>query len=249
MAFQFLLLLFLLLVVFLLSKAFIKNLYLLFCLITRSKFWAIQLTTLILLPGTIIHELSHLIAAEVLRVPTGDISFTPEIIKKNGEIKAGSLKIASVDPFRRTLVGLAPLLTGLTAITLISKLYLIKYFPLFNLQQWSNGAIEQWLMLLVTCYLLLVISNTMFSSKKDLEAAALPAIILFMVIGAFYLGGFPIYIKPQTQETLKNILMAINSALALTIAIDLIFLGIVKVFFNTFTKIFKRKVIKLSMMS
>jgi len=245
MAFQFLLLLFLLLIVFLLGKAFIKNLYLLFCLITRSKFWAVQLTTLILLPGTIIHELSHLIVAEILRVPTGNISFTPETIKENKEIKVGSLKIASVDPFRRTLIGLAPFFAGLTIITLISTLYLSKYFLPFNTQQLKYLSSITYYVLLITFYLIFTISNTMFSSKKDLEAAALPAIILFMFFAALHLSGLSVSItaKPQTQEAIKNILISINSALSLTIFIDLIFLGIVKLLFTFSTKIFKRKMI------
>lgn len=222
----------LLFTIFLISKAFVKNLYLLFYLIFRSKFWAIQLTTLILLPGTIVHELSHLVVAEILRVPTGEISFVPKI--EDEKIKAGSLKIAQVDPFRRTLVGLAPLLAGLTIISLISKFYFINRPP---------SAISY--TLLALCYLLFAISNTMFSSKKDLEAAILPAIILFMIIGAFYLGGFSINTKPETQQTAKNILMSINSALGLTIFIDLVFLGIVKILFALSRKIFKQRLITI----
>lgn len=241
MAIYFLLLLFLLFIIFLLSKIFIKNLYLLFYLIFKSKFWAIQLTTLILLPGTIIHELSHLIAAEVLRVPTGDISFTPKFDEKN-KVRAGSLKIAQADPLRRTLVGLAPLFTGLTIISLISKFYLIKtIYPLTIIHYPFS-----WYLLLAACCLSFVVSNTMFSSKQDLKAAALPAIILFMIIGAFYLGGFSIRVKPQSQQTIKNILITINSALGLTIIIDLIFLGIAKLLFTLSKKIFKHKLITIN---
>lgn len=239
MIIPFLLLLILSFVIFLISKAFIKNLFLFFFSIfrlhqgygghSRAKFWAIQLTTLILLPGTIVHEISHLIIAETLRVRTGEISFIPQIGEE--EVKAGSLKIASVDPFRRTLVGLAPLLAGLTIIFLVSKFYLLKQFSSLNINQFFNMTGQQFIILFVVCYLLFAISNTMFSSKKDLEAAALPAIIIFMIFGAFYLGGFSMKIEPTTQETIENLLMGVNLSLGLIILIDVVFMGILKLLF------------------
>jgi hypothetical protein len=219
-----------------LGKNLIKNLFLFFLLLFRSKFWTIQLTTLILLPGTIVHEISHLIVAEILRVKTGEISFIPKI-EEEERIQAGSVQIKKVDPFRRTLVGIAPLLSGLTIIFLISKFYFLKHFFPLNINQFIKLNTQEVLILFTICYLIFAISNTMFSSKEDLKAAILPTIILFMAVSAFYLGGFSIKVEPKTLKTIKNLLTGVNLSLGLTITIDFFSLGILKLILKLFKKL------------
>src|SRR5688572_24943167 len=99
---------------FFLSKRLIRALSLTIFKITKSQNVVINTLAVIFLPGTIFHELAHLLTAGVLLVPVGEISVIPEI-EENG-VKLGSVQIGKVDPFRLTIVGVAPVLLGLSAI-------------------------------------------------------------------------------------------------------------------------------------
>ena len=118
LVFLFLLFIILLSIIFLVSRSFSKNLYAFFFLITSSKTWALRLTALFLIPGTTLHELSHWFTAELLQVATGKIELWPKADEASG-IKMGSVQIAKVDVFRRTIIGIAPLISGITLLTLV----------------------------------------------------------------------------------------------------------------------------------
>ncbi|PJE61987.1 hypothetical protein COU87_01665, partial [Candidatus Roizmanbacteria bacterium CG10_big_fil_rev_8_21_14_0_10_39_12] len=66
--------------------------------------------SILLFPGTIIHELSHAIMAMILQLKIHDIHIFPEW--KNGQIKLGSVSYVKKDVFRSILVGVAPLFVG-----------------------------------------------------------------------------------------------------------------------------------------
>src|SRR3990170_286993 len=80
MIFQLFLLIFLLFIIFLTSKRFINQIYLLFLKVFKNKKAAVWGMAILFLPGTVVHELSHLMMALVLRVPTGPMSIWPKII-------------------------------------------------------------------------------------------------------------------------------------------------------------------------
>src|SRR3989338_10542220 len=70
----------------------------------------LNLVFFLLLPGIFLHELAHILMAEILQVPTGELKLTPEI--KDGHLTLGSAQIALTDPLRLTLIGIAPFLAG-----------------------------------------------------------------------------------------------------------------------------------------
>ena len=104
---------------FFLSQRLTQSVFDLCILLFRSRSVAITIITIINFPGTVIHELSHLFTAEILGVRTGKLTLVPDFIQKD-QIKAGSVMIAATDPFRRYLIGLAPMVTGLVAISALS---------------------------------------------------------------------------------------------------------------------------------
>lgn len=166
----------LLIILFFISRVLVKNLYLFFYLITKNEHWSIQLLTWILLPGTVVHEVSHMLIAELTGIKTDRFSFTPEVLENN-QIKAGSITMEKPGPFRQSLIGIAPVLFGIGLISLIS------YF--LSIQPFSHLAIKQIAIIVALFYLLFVISNSMFSSSKDLEQIMLPIILLIILGGAF----------------------------------------------------------------
>ena len=64
---------------------------------------ALKFSFLFTPPGVFLHEFSHILMAEMLRVPTGELKLKPEI--KDGHLTLGSAQIAATDPLRLTLIG------------------------------------------------------------------------------------------------------------------------------------------------
>lgn len=206
-----------LLTLLILSDRIGKILYTIFFLIFRSKTAAISLLTFLYLPGTAIHELAHLITAEVLRVQTGPISFTPQIAStKHGQtdVEIGSVKVAGTDPLRRYLIGIAPVIFGIFFLYLIIWLFQ-KYWPtLITLPQQS-------LFVATIGYLLFAVSNNMFSSKKDLEGFifVVPVILILAVI--IYVTGFRISLTGQALTITVQVLETLSKALGVVIGVNL----------------------------
>lgn len=221
---------------FFLARLLIKALYLLFFLLTNNKTASIHLLAYLLLPGTLVHEVSHLFMAGVLGVPTGELSIIPQIEDK--AVKTGTLKIAKVDPFRRTIIGLAPTLVGSGLMLFISS-FLLKLETL-NLEQIL--ALPDQPLNFLFLYLLLTISLSMFSSKKDLEAIFIPLFILACFLIAFYLGGFKLSFSEKVLEALASLLQNLNNTFLLTILLELVLLLITRLFLLLSQRLLKKYV-------
>lgn len=164
---------------FIFSQALTRSLTRLFYYFSRSEKVTIHLLALVFLPGTVIHELAHVISAGVMMVPTGEIEFMPQVTQRG--VKLGSAQIGITDPIRRAIIGFAPVLVGLSL--LLGSLFFISS----KLTQGSAYGVAAWLIFL---YVLFEISNTMFSSKKDLEGSAVFAMIIIGLFLGFYLIKF-----------------------------------------------------------
>lgn len=75
---------------------------------------------LVVLPGTVIHECSHLLACWVLLVPV--VEFKPFAPDPNPRQPLGWVRARPTDPLRHTLVALAPFLGGSLALLALSRL-------------------------------------------------------------------------------------------------------------------------------
>lgn len=103
----------------------------------------------------------------------------PEV-KENG-VKLGHVEIAKTDFFRRALIGFAPVFVGMGI--------LVGGVAFANSQFFAKGDYPIWL-ILVLFYLVVVIGNTMFSSKKDLEGTLGFVVLIFSIIVTLYLLKF-----------------------------------------------------------
>ncbi|MDD5147718.1 MAG: hypothetical protein PHV63_04205 [Candidatus Daviesbacteria bacterium] len=161
----FLTFLFELILLFFLSKKLINSLAKVIYRLTKSHRAVVHILAFIFLPGTIIHELAHLLFAGVMLVPVGEMSVLPEIEEKG--VKLGSVQIGYTDPLRRMIVGVAPVLLGMILIFSIFLLVKIGTSP--------------WWQVILAIYLLFEIGNTMFSSRKDIEGSILFVILILML--------------------------------------------------------------------
>jgi hypothetical protein len=160
---------------FLLSRAVTRKLSFLFYRITRNKTVTIYLLALLFFPGTVIHELSHMMMAGILFVPVGQMELWPKI--EGDYVKLGSVTVAHTDIFRRFLIGSAPFFLGTSL--LLGMLFYAAQNHLFSAT----------LYIVLLGYAAFEIGNTMFSSRADMEGALeLLGVVLFFVLVFFFLG-------------------------------------------------------------
>ena len=211
-----------LLILFLFSRAVTGSLAGMIHLFTRSRKLSISLLVILFLPGTIIHELAHLLSAGMMMVPVGEIEILPKI--ENDSVHLGSVEVAQTDIFRRAIIGLAPLFFG-TGVILSLFWIAFGLFSLPLLSWWSA----------VLMYLVFAISNTMFSSRKDMEGIAVFLSLLFFLIlavaGAFYISGFSPAFLLEMLNASKTVSFFYKADLflAIPIMVDLGLWGIAKI--------------------
>jgi hypothetical protein len=153
-------------------------------LLARDREIAVVLYALPLMPGIVLHEISHALTAGLLGVRAGPVSIRPRLADER--IQLGFVPVEETDFVRASLIGLAPLLVGSGIILLIG--YLV--FDIDAMQRgfvdgdWAGvarglgevlKASDLWLWL----YLIFAVSNTMLPSESDREAWM--PILLFMV--------------------------------------------------------------------
>ena len=203
---------------FFLSQVLTKSLSKAFLTITKSQKATINLMAVLFFPGVVVHELSHFITAGILFVRTGEIEFLPKIMGER--VKLGSVSMEKTDPARRAIIGFAPVLVGLASI--MGLIYLLI----------DSGSIVQTiepktilgiLIRVLIFYLLFVVSNTMFSSRKDLEGAVELLIVLLVISAGFYLIGFrvEITIPGILKEGLTDVIKKASLFLLIPIGIDI----------------------------
>lgn len=177
---------------------------------------SIRELSLLFLPGTIIHELAHVLTAGVLLVHVGEVEFMPRQTEEG--IKLGSAQIGHTDFIRRAIIGFAPVFFGLSIILGIS-FYFISNF---------NGP---WWSVIILLFVLFEVGNTMFSSKKDTEGTAAFLVIFGSLLLAFYFLGFHqflFWILEQIQKT-GAFFQKIDLLMILPIALDLGLFGLLTI--------------------
>lgn len=200
----FLLVIFLELVALFISSQFLtKALSQVFYRLTKNTTVTISALSLLFLPGVIIHELAHLLTASLLFVPVGDMEFLPKM--QEGGVKMGSVAIGKTDPFRRAVIGVAPILVGVFLL-----IFLLFYFTLPDTLPALAPAVKYALLF----YLVFQLANTMFSSKKDVEGTIETVLAIAIILVIFYFVGFHLPFTLFSQvvaslplETLRNIAM------------------------------------------
>ena len=181
--------------------------------LTHSRSISITILTIILFPGTVIHELSHLFTAEIMGVHTGTLTLAPESIEDE-EIQSGSVQIAVTDPFRRTLIGIAPTITGTATLSALS------WWLSTIVGQISTTPYK--LLVIGILYLIITISNTMFTSKEDLKGVLPVLLTIAIFLCAFYLSGIRIILPPNILTPIATITKTLAQNLAIAIAINLV---------------------------
>ena len=191
-------------VIFVLSRMLLRNLSAFATKMTKDREKTVRFIATLFLPGTIIHELAHYFTASVLRVPVGEIDLVPRLA--DGQLKLGSVEVGKMDPVRKLMVSGAPFVLGVGIMLLV--LYLDS--------RWSGSIYWD----LLVGYIVFQVSNTMFMSKRDMEAVWEFMLLMAIVGIALYLIGFRVmtgdlvglaefgdYLKPVNELLLMPIVI------------------------------------------
>lgn len=200
---------------FLLSNLLTKSLLGILFKLTKSKRITVGLLFCLFFPGIVVHELAHLLAAGLLFVKTGRLEIVPRIMDDG--IQLGRVEVAKTDPFRRAIIGVAPVLLGMAMI----------FGILFYLQPLAQKNVGIYIFLL---YIIFAIGNTLFSSKKDLEGTVeflLTSLLIFLAL--FILKTEFAKILLQILQTKEAIVFFKNADwfLIVPIILDLIIVALV----------------------
>lgn len=165
--------------------------------------------------------------AKLLWVRTGKISLIPRILPK-GKVQLGYVEVASSDFARDALVGLAPLLSGMAAILLIS-IYKFEipvldksgFELLISLPKLGYVLKTQdaWFWI----YLVFTISSTLMPSESD-RHAWLPVILFSgaLFVSALLLGA-GVWLEQTLSEPLTQIVQAATIAFSISIFLHCLF--------------------------
>ena len=158
----------LILLLFFLSRVLTSEIYSFFYKTTRSENFSIGILSAVLFIGVFVHEMAHFLTAKFLLVPTGKVSLFP---KKDGDyLKLGSVSVAQSNILKEFIIGVAPLVVGIISILLLV------YFMIQDLSGFN------FLKIILSLMGIFVISNTMYASRRDFQAA-LPFLVAVITLG------------------------------------------------------------------
>lgn len=212
---------------FLLSRWITRQVLWLGHRVTNNENAALIAYYLLLFPGILLHELSHLLAAKAMGLKIGKFSLGPK--PRGRSVELGSVTVSRGDALRESLVGVAPFLGGTAALLAIG--YWV--FDVAALgQAWITGG---WLAVLratngiwrvpdfwLWAYLIFAISNAMTPSPADRQPWRIAGIYIGISLGiAYLLGGLALV--PQGWSThVTGALQMLTLAFLFTFVLDLL---------------------------
>jgi hypothetical protein len=201
-------------------------------LLTGDSDRSFLLYSLLLFPGTVVHELSHFAAALFLDVRVRKLSLIPTR-QPDGPVRLGFVEIDRTETLREALIGLAPLIAGTAFVLLLappglptlqeSRPLAEQLGDLLGSIPNALGAPDFWLLL----YLIFSISNGMLPSESDRQAWRPVAIWLGAAALLLYVSGVVTSLPDSIDLGIAAGVRWIVRAFMLSIAVDVGFLPII----------------------
>lgn len=207
------------LLLFFLSRVLTKELSIVFLKITKSKKITVYLLSLLFLPGTILHEMSHFFSAILLFVKTGEIGLFPQV--EEDHVKLGKVAIYETDFIRRFIIGVAPFIIGNIVIFSMLSFFI------------DNNFLSNPLLIFLLIYALFAIGNTMFSSKQDLKGILELFIFLIVIFVFLYILGLrlsQINFNFLEQNSIKKITKEASIFISFPVLIDFFLIFVFRLF-------------------
>tara|TARA_B100001123_G_scaffold448165_1_gene608126 strand:- start:1590 stop:2240 length:651 start_codon:yes stop_codon:yes gene_type:complete len=193
---------------------------------------AILINQIVFLPGVVLHEMSHLIVARLLGVPTMGFSVWPKK-QSDGSLRLGYVHTKKVDFVRESLIGVAPLIFGCAAVAAIGlKLLDLDDVGMALLRgDFINGFINVLHVfrstdLFIWGYILFALSNTMMPSSSDRRAWPILGILMLIVGLVLYYVRMPAILQTALSNVIIDAVRVIATAFTVTIGVDIVVIPI-----------------------
>lgn len=180
---------------------------------------------MLILPGVLLHELSHALAAWVLRVRVRHLSIGIRRKGAGNKVALGSVDIARTDPIRGSLIGMAPLIAGCAAILLISSWGLglnglgFGGQPFWEELRRAYQVPDFWLWV----YLVLAIGNAMLPSAADRQSWGVALLFAAFAGIILYFTGLLDAISLPVARWARTTATRLTYAFGVAVAVDLAF--------------------------
>lgn len=194
------------------------------------------------MPGTIIHEVSHFLAAALTGARTGKIEIFPQLPRKTleGEIdknvktqRLGSVETQSLNPIRGFIVGAAPLIVGAGLMIWLAANFKVDIFiavlnPSTSLGMTGTGlGMTERMLPLLKLYLFFTIANSLFPSWADVKQT-LPLIAIGIILGGIlWTAGIQVKIGPDSP--LWGIIKSLDNALWISAGLNIALWAVLKI--------------------
>lgn len=199
-----------------------------FLILTRHPGITIGIFALIFIPGVFLHELSHFIMAQILRVRTGRFSLVPTPMP-DGRLQMGYVETERSDFVRDSLVGAAPILFGtlILAWVAVERLQLAVMWDVLRNNQMDLFLLgltilprlpDFWLWF----YLAFTVSSTMMPSESDRQSWTPPLVVIAIFLGLLLLAGAGPWMLEHLASPLNEFLRGTALVLLVSVLIHLI---------------------------
>jgi len=196
--------------------------------LTSKPGCALNLFGFLMLPGTLLHETSHIATALLLGSRVSRTSLKPRYVEDEGVIELGSVIAKDVGGFRNSIISIAPTIVGSGLVLLVG--WLVFDFPeaaeAVEAGMWDHalqcltsplGTVWGWL----GVYVIIIVSINMLPSSVDIQSATgliiLP-VVLFVVLAILYLTQSAAL--GTVIEVTNSILSWLGFVLAITILLS-----------------------------
>lgn len=176
--------------------------------------------SIIFLPGTIIHELSHFLFAILTGARTGKIEIFPEFLDddqddgENKNVTLGYVQTQRLNPLQGFLVGTAPFLVGIALMAWLAQLIR------------ANFDLAQYPAVFMLGYLFFTITNSFFPSWSDIKQTIPLVIISSVIILVFWILGAQIFLRPN--PSFISLMDTVSATVLISVIINIL---IITVFF------------------
>lgn len=191
---------------------------------------ALILYFVVVLPGVVVHELSHWLTAWILGARIRGLSIGPVRKGRSKKVSLGSVRVGDVDPVRASLIGLAPLLGGSAVILLIGNHVLgVRELAEALASQGVEGVLAELNRLVhvadlgLWLYLIFAVSNAMLPSESDMSTVRPVLIFLGIATLVILVAGWAPAIPVGATAWVNTVAGFLASAFALTLAADAVF--------------------------
>lgn len=190
--------------------------------LTGNPGCAVRLLFYLLLPGVILHELSHYLVARLLFVRAS----APKIgvgAMHGKMISLGSVSIQRTDPVRESLIGVAPFVMGIGAIWLIAG---------YGFDLWPSGGLSigefvkrvqmyahDWTTWL-DVYLIFAVSTAMIPSQSDRRPWGPVITVLGLVTALLIFFGWTPSVSAEIVAWARGVVDALTLALGIAVVVN-----------------------------